>query len=737
MKEQEYEILCGCVDEITFENKETGFTVLELNVDNELVSVVGSIFGAEVGEELKLTGFYQTHPTYGMQFKAQLCERQLPATASAIQKYLGSGVVKGIGPAMAKRIVDKFGSETLEIIEREPGRLTEITGISKAKAAKLAEEFREVFGIRSLMLFLASHGVNAVQSVAVYKLWGAAALDMIKANPFLMCSGDIGVDFSICDSIAKTFSYPNDDKNRITAGFTYILSHNLNNGHTALPRTALITKASQLLALSSDELNDLLDELIEEKVFYSYRTTVELIFLSVYFLAQKNIASRLQLMLLTSQNKLDCPEQIIDELEKQNKISYEGLQRRAIEQAFANDAFILTGGPGTGKTTTLNGVIDVLEQRGDKVVLATPTGRAAKRITEVTGREAKTIHRLLEVEVGFAKTSRLEFVHNESNPIDADTVIVDEMSMVDTLLFDSLLRGMKPTAKLIMVGDFNQLPSVGAGNILRDLIESDTIPTVELNRIFRQAAQSLIVTNAHAVVRGEMPDIDIKDNDFFFMPKKTSLETRDTVVELAVSRLPKAYGFSPIDDIQILCPGRKGDCGSIALNKRLQQALNPKEEGKLEFNSSVYTFRSGDKVMQIKNNYDITWKKEDESGAGVFNGDIGTIKMIDKGSQTLSIDFDGRVAYYSFDMANEQLELAYSVTVHKSQGSEFEAVVIPIFGGYDKLYFRNLLYTAITRAKKLLILVGQRERIEFMVKNERKTLRYTGLKDMLKQAVEG
>lgn len=737
MKEQEYEILCGCVDEITFENKETGFTVLELNVDNELVSVVGSIFGAEVGEELKLTGFYQTHPTYGMQFKAQLCERQLPATASAIQKYLGSGVVKGIGPAMAKRIVDKFGSETLEIIEREPGRLTEITGISKAKAAKLAEEFREVFGIRSLMLFLASHGVNAVQSVAVYKLWGAAALDMIKANPFLMCSGDIGVDFSICDSIAKTFSYPNDDKNRITAGFTYILSHNLNNGHTALPRTALITKASQLLALSSDELNDLLDELIEEKVFYSYRTTVELIFLSVYFLAQKNIASRLQLMLLTSQNKLDCPEQIIDELEKQNKISYEGLQRRAIEQAFANDAFILTGGPGTGKTTTLNGVIDVLEQRGDKVVLATPTGRAAKRITEVTGREAKTIHRLLEVEVGFAKTSRLEFVHNESNPIDADTVIVDEMSMVDTLLFDSLLRGMKPTAKLIMVGDFNQLPSVGAGNILRDLIESDTIPTVELNRIFRQAAQSLIVTNAHAVVRGEMPDIDIKDNDFFFMPKKTSLETRDTVVELAVSRLPKAYGFSPIDDIQILCPGRKGDCGSIELNKRLQQALNPKEEGKLEFNSSVYTFRSGDKVMQIKNNYDITWKKEDESGAGVFNGDIGTIKMIDKGSQTLSIDFDGRVAYYSFDMANEQLELAYSVTVHKSQGSEFEAVVIPIFGGYDKLYFRNLLYTAITRAKKLLILVGQRERIEFMVKNERKTLRYTGLKDMLKQAVEG
>lgn len=737
VKEQEYVEISGSVESVTFANRETGFAVIDLNANEELICAVGTMMGIEVGEEVKLTGYYKTHPTYGMQFKVQLCERRLPATVSAICKYLGSGVIKGIGLAMARRIVDKFGEDTFEVIEKEPQRLTEVVGISEAKAARITKEFAEVFGIRALMLFLSGHGVNAMQSVAVYKKWGAAALDMIRENPYILCSGDVNVEFALADNIAKSFSVPQDDINRVSAALTYVLTYNLNNGHTGLPRSALIKAASALLQLESEIVSDYLSELIEKGVFYTYSSSVELVFLSVYYLAQRNIVNRLKLMLLTSQNKLEKPDELIDRLEEENGIKYETLQRHAIEQAFENDVFILTGGPGTGKTTALNGVINVLERQGKKVAIAAPTGRAAKRVTEVTGREAKTIHRLLEVEMGFAQTHKLEFVHNEQNPLDADAVIIDEMSMVDVLLFDSLLRGMKPNSKLVMVGDFNQLPSVGAGNVLRDLIESDTIPTVELDKIFRQAAQSLIVTNAHTLLRGEMPELSVKDNDFFFMPQTTPAAAAETVIDLCVKRLPKAYGFSPIDDIQVLCPGRKGDCGSVELNKRLQQALNPKADGKIEFTSPVYVFRTGDKVMQIKNNYDIEWKKEDESGAGIFNGDIGTIRLIDRGSQTIKIDFDGRLAHYTFDMAAEQLELAYAITVHKSQGSEFEAIIIPIIGGYDKLYYRNLLYTAVTRAKKLLIISGQKERVEFMVRNDRRMLRYTGLKAMLKDMVEG
>jgi len=370
------------------------------------------------------------------------------------------------------------------------------------------------------------------------------------------------------------------------------------------------------------------------------------------------------------------------------------------------------------------------------VALAAPTGRAAKRMAEVTGREAKTIHRLLEVSAGYAKSGKLEFVHNEQDPLDADAVIVDEVSMVDTFLFDALLRGMKPAAKLILVGDFHQLPSVGAGNILRDLIESDTVPTVELNEIFRQAAKSLIVTNAHEIVQGHMPELSRKDNDFFFLPQNDPRAAQQLILDLCERRLPASYGFSPTEDIQVLCPQRKGDLGVIELNSLLQERLNPKAEGKTEFKGGVYTFRVEDKVMQIRNNYDIPWTRGEESGAGIFNGDIGIIRMIDRGSKTMAIEFDGRAAYYTFDMA-EELELAYAVTVHKSQGSEFEAIILPVMGGYDKLYFRNLLYTAVTRAKKILILVGQRGRIQFMVQNDKKMLRYTGLKTMLQESILG
>lgn len=749
--QQEYITIEGSVENIVFSSEESGFTVLDLNVGGEMVCVVGSLLSVEVGEELKLTGFYQSHPNYGTQFKAQMFERSMPATESAIRKYLASGVVKGIGPATAARIVDRFKTDTLKIIEETPQRLTEVPGISKKKADKLSEEFKQVFGVRALMLFLSNQGINPMQSVMIFKKWGASALERIRANPYLLCTSDLGIHFSVADGIAEREGLPKDSSARIDAGISFVLSHNLSNGHTCLPRAKLLPAAEKLTGLPAETVGNRLDDDLEAGVFCTLTENTELIFLPVYYTAQQYIVSRLQLMLRVYSDKVEGVGETIDLIERDKGIHYETLQRKAIQQAVENDAFILTGGPGTGKTTTLNAIIEILEQQGKKVAIAAPTGRAAKRIAEVTGREAKTIHRLLEVSVGYAQSGKLEFVHNEQNPLDADAVIVDEMSMVDTLLFDALLRGMKPKAKLVMVGDFHQLPSVGAGNILHDLIESDTIPTVELTQIFRQAAKSLIVTNAHAIVSGEMPDLTRKDNDFFFMPYQEPSRAAETILDLCSFRLPNTYGFSATEDIQVLCPSRKGELGVTELNNKLQERLNPKSEQKTEFKSGSTTYRVGDKVMQIRNNYDISWTRPSggaearaqeeaqsplavEKGTGIFNGDIGIIKMIDRGSKTLAIDFDGRLAYYTFEMTNE-LELAYAVTVHKSQGSEFEAIILPVMGGFDKLYFRNLLYTAVTRAKRILVIVGQRSRLEYMVRNDRKMLRYTGLKTMLQKSV--
>ena len=483
MKEEAYTILEGSVENIVYQNEQSGFAVLDLKVGEELVCVVGQLFSVETGEELKVTGYYQTHPTFGSQFRAQLYERRLPATAGAICKYLSSGVVKGIGPVTARRIVDKFGTDTLKIIEESPERLSEVSGITKAKTQKLAEDFKQVFGIRSLMLFLSQHGLDAMQSVQIYKKWGNTALDRIRENPYILCTSGIAVSFETADRIAESFSFPKDGKERICAGLSYVLSYNLSNGHTCLPRRLLLPAAQRLLSLDSSAVASGLQTALEEGQFSSHSGNVELIYLPAYYEAQQYIAARLLLMLRSSLDKPADAEATILLIEEEKGIQYEDLQRRAIEQAVQFDVFILTGGPGTGKTTTLNGILAALEQQGQKVALTAPTGRAAKRMGEVTGQEAKTIHRLLEVSMGYAKTGEVEFVHNEENPLDFDTIIVDEMSMVDTMLFYSLRRGMKPGAKLIMVGDFHQLPSVGAGNVLQDLIESDIIPMVELRHI--------------------------------------------------------------------------------------------------------------------------------------------------------------------------------------------------------------------------------------------------------------
>ena len=718
----------GTVEEVLFANPENGFAVIELDTGEELLPVVGELCGVEPGEELTITGSYGSHPKFGYQFKAAVYERSLPTDISAIRKYLASGAVKGIGPKLAGRIVETFGEQTLAILEKDPGRLSEVKGISARKAEELVQEFNQMFGMRMVMIFLSSYGLSSSQGVRIYKKWGPMAVELIKANPYVLCTGEIGVDFEKADKIALSLGLPRDNPERVFGGIAHLLRYNLRNGHTCLAREVVAAKTAQLLRLPQEAVEEEIGCRLGREELFSIQRNREYLFLPEFYGAEKYAAFRISFMLKNRYFETRSVDGMIDKIEREKGITYESLQREAIRQALSRSVMILTGGPGTGKTTTLNAIIGLLEEEGLKIAIAAPTGRAAKRISEVTGREAKTIHRLLEVD--FSEESRDKFLHNEQNPLDADAVVIDEMSMVDSLLFEALLRGLKLGCRLILVGDSDQLPSVGPGNVLRDLIDSGRIPTVELKQVFRQAAESLIVTNAHRIVAGEMPDLSAKDRDFFFLSRGNAESAAQTVVDLAAVRLPKSYGLSPLSGVQVLAPQRKGELGVYALNERLQEALNPRAKGKSEYKGSLFTFREGDKVLQTRNNYDIEWDKGGEKGVGIFNGDIGIIREIDHPSAEMTIEFDERVCTYSFDMANE-LELAYAITVHKSQGSEYDAVVLPILGGYDKLYYRNLLYTAVTRAKKLLVLVGSRSRIAYMVENNLRTLRYTGLKYFL------
>lgn len=721
--------LSGSVEDVIYKNADNGYTVINLGCDEGLIAVVGNLGDVNEGERLSLRGGWITSPKYGRQFKAAMCERSMPETESEISAYLGSGVIKGLGPAIAKKIVKQFGTEALDIIDNDCMQLTVIKGITSDKALYISNEYHKITGVNEVIKFLGEYNFGPAHAISVWSAFEHDSIKQIKTNPYILCTSGIDIDFRSVDRMAADLGFDAENSDRVRAGIVYVLHENANAGHTCLPTEKLRESVCDNLGIERRQFESCLDD-CEEKDWV-VRITLgkrEFVYLPEYYLAETYIAKKLAFMLRTSaQYEKDYSDEIRG-VEFSENIQYEDLQRAAISACLTGSVFILTGGPGTGKTTTLNGVIKILKAQKKRILLCAPTGRAAKRMSDLTGEPARTIHRLLEVD--FTAKGELKFKRNETNPLPADVVIADEMSMVDALLMCSLVRAIKPTSKFIMVGDSNQLPSVGAGNVLKDLIASHYIPSVELKEIFRQAAQSLIVTNAHRIVNGEFPVLDDRQNDFFFMNKSLESDIAELVIQLAKQRLPDTYGFSPIDDIQVLCPTKMGMAGTKELNKQLQSALNPPSQNKAELKFFDVIFRTGDKVMQTKNDYDVLWTKNNEKGSGIFNGDIGIIRSVDRFSQNVTIDFEGRVAIYTSEMLR-RLEHAYAITIHKSQGSEYDAVIIPITAFTHNLLYRNLLYTGVTRAKKMIIVIGTKKLVKTMVDNNRKMLRYSLLRPLL------
>lgn len=718
---------------IVFRNAENGYSVLDISFDGKLITAVGMLSCVEPGEELKMNGAWVNHPTFGKQFKVESCERKIPKSANDMLRYLSSGTIKGIGPATALKIVEKFGDETFDILEKSPHLLAQIKGISADKAESIGESFKKQFAVREVMIYLEKYGMSPSECLSAYKVLGTNAVERITDNPYLLCSQKIGISFNRADEIASAFQSVN-PIHRERAGIVHIVSHNLQNGHTCLPRERIIVPSCELLGCGEESVQKIIDDLVEDKELIEEEIEGKrFLFLPLIYLAEKHIAERIKVMLRFPPPKGRPIEKDIDDIEEKQGISFEEKQRLAIMTAVKKGLLVLTGGPGTGKTTTLNGILDLYEKRKLRVLLAAPTGRAAKRMSEVTKREAKTLHRLLEVVWG--ENDRQHFTRNMENPLDCDAVIVDELSMVDVHLFWGLLDALPLGCRLIMVGDSDQLPAVGAGNILHDIIDSGLLPVVSLTRVFRQAMESFIVTNAHKIVGGEYPVLDRKDKDFFFLSRENIFSAATTVVDLYTNRLPKAYGYDSVNDIQIICPSRKGELGTVALNRSLQQLLNPPAKDKDELIVGGKIIREGDKVMQIKNNYDIVWVKGKTTSSGIFNGDIGTVVAVNHTNRMMKIVFDDKTAIYPFENAKE-LEHAYAVTVHKSQGCEFEAVVMPVCGVVEQLRYRNLLYTAVTRAKNKMIIVGSRRELFSMVDNNKRTKRYTALKYFLTKDVK-
>ena len=720
----------GNVENIVYRNEENGYTVLEIADGEDVITAVGSMPPVTAGDKVVLTGDFTEHKIYGRQFAARTCEICRPSESADILRYLSSGAIKGIGPSTAQRLVREFGDSTLEVMETQPERVALLKGISTEKALDFAAQLKTNAGIRTLMLYLGEYGISNTVAIRIFNAFGAQSVERIRENPYCLCQGGLGVPFERADFIAKREQLEHDSEVRVCAGLSYVLRHNEGGGHTCLPKDKLTQVAADFLGVPHERAAECLEQMLFDRSLIG--DTVggrDFVFTQQQHLNELYIASRIRMMLSFPAEPEKNVEKAVEELESSNGIRYADLQRQAISDALREGMLVLTGGPGTGKTTTLNAIIRILKSRGKKVLLAAPTGRAAQRMSELTGDEAKTLHRLLGV--NWDRNENPVFQKNEQNQLKCDALIIDEVSMVDSFIFASVMRALPLGCRLILVGDSDQLPSVGAGNVLGDLIESGLLPVVRLNEIFRQAQQSLIVTNAHKIVNGQMPVLNRSDGDFFFLFRSDRHEAAKVICDLCQTRLPNAYGYSPFENIQVLSPSKKGDLGTAELNERLQERLNPPSEDKAEVTIGGKTFREGDKVMQVKNNYDIRWFRENgETGEGVFNGDIGVIEKIDKRNKVIRVQFDDKSASLGFDACGD-LDFSYAMTVHKSQGNEFDAVIIPMFSGPPQLYYRNLLYTAVTRAKKTLILIGVPQTVEYMVNNNRQTKRYTALKEFL------
>lgn len=739
MDEKEYVLIRGTVEQIVFYNQENGYAVLRLSSDEGAeVTATGTFPNIGLGEEVILTGTWVTHPSYGEQFAAEAFERRLPSSVRGIAEYLGSGLIRGIGPRLASRIAEKFGEDTFDVLSYEPERLTAIRGITEKKAREIGRQFTEQNEMRLLMDFLAEHHLPVSLTPLLYKRLRDSAIDALCENPYLLCDPYYDVDFKIADGLAMELGLSLLSDERADAGVLYTLVFNLDNGHTFIPVEKLTAAVCSLLSdedVEFDETRALasIDRLRERgRLVCEHIAGRDAVYLRDLHDAEAYLAEMLGYMAERNYEYDFDVDELLKALVLDSEVPYSEKQKQAITMAARNGLVILTGGPGTGKTTTVRGILQVFEALGLNTLLAAPTGRAAKRLSDLTGMEAKTIHRLLEA--GFGMGGRTTFARNLTNPLECDAVILDEVSMVDITLMQALIEALPHGARLVLVGDADQLPPVGPGNFLRDIIGSHRVPTIQLTDIFRQAQQSDIVMNAHAVNEGHMPVPSGADGDFFFLKRADPAAVIETVAQLCAARLPNHYGLLP-SQIQVLSPARRQGSGTIALNRRLQEALNPPAEDKLEKRFGDWIFREGDRVMQVRNNYDIIWEKRenDEQGTGIFNGDVGEILQIFPRQECMVIRFDDRIATYTYDMLGE-LELAYAVTVHKSQGSEFDAVVLALSDALPRrLLTRNILYTAITRAKQLLVIVGSQDVVAYMVGNNQKGRRYSALKARLRE----